>query len=37
MTECAVCGKEIENLESRNGEMMCDECYNDPENYVFED
>lgn len=34
-TECVVCTKEIEVLEDFNGEMMCQECYNDPENYVF--
>ncbi len=36
-TECAVCGQEIEVLEQFNGEMMCEECYNDPENEVFGD
>lgn len=35
MTECVVCGKEIERLETFNGEMMCKECYEDPENEVF--
>ena len=35
-TECVVCTKEIEVLEEFNGEMMCSECYNDPENFVFE-
>ncbi len=35
-TECVVCGREIEQLEDFNGEMMCEECYNDPENEVFE-
>ena len=35
MTECVVCGEEIEVLDKFNGEMMCDECYNDPENEVF--
>lgn len=36
-TECVVCGKEIEVLEQFNGEMMCEECYQDPENEVFGD
>lgn len=35
MTECAVCGKEIKVLEQFNGEMMCQECYHNPENEVF--
>lgn len=34
-TECVICTKEIEILESFNGEMMCEECYNDAENEVF--
>lgn len=34
-TECVICTKEIEVLEEFNGEMMCSECYNDPDNYVF--
>lgn len=36
-TECAVCTKEIDVLEEFNGEMMCEGCYNDPENEVFTD
>ena len=36
-TECVVCMKEVEILEHFNGEMMCEDCYNDPENYVFGD
>lgn len=36
-TECVVCGKEVEILEEFNGELMCEECYNDPENEVFTD
>lgn len=36
-TECVVCGKEIEVLEQFNGEMMCQDCYNEPENEVFTD
>lgn len=36
VTECVVCEKEIELLEVFNGEMMCGECYNSPENEVFE-
>ncbi|WP_255407578.1 hypothetical protein [Sporosarcina sp. P20a] len=36
-TECVVCGKEIEVLEQFNGEMMCEECYQNPENEVFGD
>lgn len=35
MTECVVCSKEVEILDNFNGEMMCDECYNDDDNYVF--
>lgn len=34
-TECVVCTKAIEVLDDFNGEMMCEECYNNPENYVF--
>lgn len=34
-TECVICTKEIEVLEEFNGEMMCSECYHDPDNYVF--
>ena len=37
MTECVVCGKKIEVLDQFNGEMMCQNCYNDPENEVFTD
>lgn len=37
VTECVVCMTEVEVLEEFNGEMMCDKCYNDPENYVFGD
>lgn len=33
--ECTVCTKEIEILEEYNGEPMCDECYNNPDNEVF--
>jgi len=36
-TECAVCAKEIEALDEFNGEMMCEDCYQDPDNYVFGD
>lgn len=36
-TECVVCGKEVEILEEFNGELMCEECYNDPGNEVFTD
>lgn len=36
-TECVICTKEIEVLEEFNGEMMCPECYHNPENYVFVD
>ena len=36
-TECVVCCKEVEVLEKFNGEMMCQECYHDPENEVFTD
>ncbi|WP_255397530.1 hypothetical protein [Sporosarcina sp. P21c] len=37
LTECVVCGKEIEVLDQFNGEMMCEECYQEPENEVFGD
>lgn len=37
MTECCICGQEVDNIENRNGEMMCEECYNDENNYVFGD
>lgn len=37
LTECVVCGEEIEVLEEFNGEMMCQNCYNDPSNHVFGD
>ena len=36
-TECAICMKEIDVLEQFNGEPMCEECYQDPENEVFTD
>ncbi|WP_255407403.1 hypothetical protein [Sporosarcina sp. P13] len=36
-SECVVCGKEIEVLDQFNGEMMCEECYQNPENEVFGD
>lgn len=35
MTECVVCGKEIQVMEKFNGEPMCQECYQGKENYVF--
>lgn len=34
-TECAVCAKDVVILEHFNGEMMCEECYVDPENQVY--
>lgn len=34
-TECVICTKEIEILDKFSGEMMCQECYHDPANYVF--
>jgi len=37
ITQCVVCEKEIEVLEKFNGEMMCQDCYNNPDNYVFGD
>jgi hypothetical protein len=37
ITECVVCTKEIELLDTFNGEMMCEDCYQDPENEVFTD
>lgn len=37
LTECAICTKEISILEKFNGEMMCEDCYLDPENQVFTD
>ncbi len=36
-TECVVCTKEVEQLETFNGEMMCKGCYDDPKNHVFTD
>ena len=36
-TECVFCTKEIEVLEEFNGEMMCQDCYHDPESEVFSD
>lgn len=36
-TDCVFCGKEVDILEKFNGEMGCQECYNDPENNVFGD
>lgn len=36
-TECVVCTKEIDVLDKFNGEMMCDDCYNNPDNHVFGD
>ena len=36
-TECVICEKEIELLLKFNGEMMCQECYDKPENEVFTD
>lgn len=36
-TECVVCSKEIEIKDVFNGEMMCQECYINPENEVFEE
>lgn len=35
MTECVICGNEVGNFEIRNGEMMCETCYNDKENRIF--
>lgn len=35
-TECVVCTKEIEVISSFNGEPMCEACYNDEENEVFD-
>lgn len=35
-TECVICGKEIEVLEDFNGETMCQGCYHEEENHVFE-
>lgn len=34
-TECAICTVKIEVLDEFNGEMMCESCYNDPDNQVF--
>lgn len=36
MTECVVCTKKIDVLEEFNGEMMCEDCYHDEENEVFD-
>lgn len=35
-TECVVCTKEIEVMDKYNGEPMCQECYHDKENEVFD-
>lgn len=35
-TECAICGRDIEIMDIFNGEPMCQDCYHDPENEVFE-
>lgn len=37
MVECAVCERELEQLDKFNGEMMCEQCYTDEDNHVFED
>lgn len=34
--ECSICCKEIQQLEEFNGEPMCQGCYHDPENEVFD-
>lgn len=34
--ECSICEKEIEILDEYNGEPMCEECYHEEENEVFE-
>lgn len=34
-TQCVVCGEYVLTLEKFNGEMMCPECYDKPENYIF--
>ena len=35
-TESVVCGEAIEQLEQFNGERMCQDCYQAPENEVFD-
>lgn len=35
-TECAVCTKEIEVLEQFNGEMLCQDCYDNYRNEEIE-
>lgn len=37
MVECTICTKEVERLDKINGEQMCQECYEHPDNQVFED
>lgn len=37
VTECAVCGKEVEVLDEFNGEMMCKDCYHEEGNHIFGD
>lgn len=36
-TECSICTKEVVVLERFNGELMCEDCYRDPENQIFDD
>lgn len=36
-TECVICCKEIQVIKVFNGEMMCEDCYNNTENEVFAD
>ena len=35
-TQCVICCKEIEVLDNFNGELMCQECYDDPDNEVYD-
>lgn len=37
ITECVVCCEEVEIIEEFNGEMMCQDCYHEPDNEVFTD
>jgi len=36
-TQCSMCEIEIDVMEVFRGEPMCQECYHEPENYMFGD
>lgn len=35
LVECAICEKEIEQLQSFNGTILCEECYVSEENQIY--